>query len=170
MQRRVLILAGGALGSGLVLAADTTQEFDAASAATRRVAEPYFAAYIDRDWARLEPLLADNGRFADPTAEPLFGKVEFVGKAAVMHNFRENYASIEHMRFEPDRVFASGTFAVFEGRLDWTLALPNGGRAVTRAMPFLTILRVADGQVVEHLDYADYRPFLEANRKARGGG
>lgn len=37
-------------------------------------------------------------------------------------------------------------------------------------MPFLTILRVAKGQVVEHRDFADYAPFLDALRKAKAGG
>lgn len=140
------------------------------SAATQRVAEPYFAAYIARDWDKLAPLLGDDGGFSDPTAEPVFGKVESRGKAQVLRNFRENYAAIGSMQFHATRTLVSGRHAVFEGRLDWTLGLAGGREAVTEGMPFLTILKVEDGKVVDHQDFADDAPFLGALRKARGGG
>lgn len=81
----------------------------------------------------------------------------------------EGYAAIKHMAFHQTRVFVSGEHAVFEGTLDWTLELSDGKQAVTRAMPFMSILRVVDGKVVEHRDYADYAPFLAAVRAARQG-
>jgi hypothetical protein len=37
-------------------------------------------------------------------------------------------------------------------------------------MPFITVLRVVRGQVLEHRDFADYTPFLAAMRAARAGG
>jgi hypothetical protein len=92
------------------------------------------------------------------------------GKPAVMKKFREGYAGIRHMRFAPIRTFVSGSHAVFEGTLDWTLALANGKEAVTAGMPFLTILRIEGGQVAEHRDFADYQPFVEAVRRTRTGG
>lgn len=36
-------------------------------------------------------------------------------------------------------------------------------------MPFMSILRVVDGKVVDHRDSADYAPFLAAVRAARQG-
>jgi hypothetical protein len=87
-----------------------------------------------------------------------------------MKNFREGYAAIQHMAFVPSRTLLSGAYAVFEGTLDWTLALEGGAQAVTRRMPFITILRVRSGLVVEHTDYADYQPFIEAVRRARNKG
>jgi ketosteroid isomerase-like protein len=141
-----------------------------ASAATQSVAEPYFKAYIARDWKALEPLLAESGKFSHPTAKLVFGAVEVSGKPQTMKLFRENYAAITSMRFNRTRAFFSGTHAVFEGTLDWTLRLEGGKLAVTTGMPFVTILRVENGQVVEHQDFADYQPFLAAHRKAASGG
>ena len=34
-------------------------------------------------------------------------------------------------------------------------------------MPFVVRLQVRDGKVLEHQDTADYKPFMEALRKAR---
>ena len=159
------VLGSLALASG----AQQPSSFEQAASATQRVAEPYFAAYIARDWNRLEPLLGDMGRFSDPTALPVFGVVRHEGKTAVMKNFREGYASITHMTFHQVRSFFSGQHAVFEGRLDWTLALGDGRHATTEGMPFVTILQVVNGQIVDHQDLADYKPFVAAVRKARSG-
>lgn len=160
---------------GLALTAATAwaqkgPSFSQTGLATRAVADPYFQAYIARDWDRLEPLLADAGGFADPTAALVFGPVRVDGKAATLKNFREGYAAIRHMEFHPMRTFVSGEHAVYEGTLDWTLALKSGKEAVTKGMPFITVLRVVEGRVLEHRDFADYTPFLAAMRAAQAGG
>lgn len=171
MRRRCLLSATvGLLALSSALVARGAESFAERSAATKPVAERYFSAYIARDWDRLEPLLAEESSFVDPTAEPVFGKVERRGKLEVMKNFREGYAAIRHMAFAPTRTVFSGAYAVFEGTLDWTLELDGGKEAVTRNMPFLTILRVQSGVIVEHTDYADYQPFIDAVRRARGHG
>ena len=82
------------------------------SAATRDVGERYFAAYVDKRWDDLAPLLAERAQFVDPTAEAVFGKVEMIGKSAVMENFRANYANLS-MQFTAQRVIHSGAYAVF---------------------------------------------------------
>jgi hypothetical protein len=150
--------------------AQQAPSFSQVSAETRVVADAYFSAYIARDWERLAPHLADDGGFSDPTAALVFGPVRFDGKGAALKNFKEGYAAIEHMAFHPIRAFVSGEHAIYEGTLDWTLALGNGKQAVTRGMPFITVLRVVRGQVLEHRDFADYTPFLAAMRAARAGG
>nr|WP_314860984.1 nuclear transport factor 2 family protein [uncultured Undibacterium sp.] len=137
--------------------------------ATKRVSESYFKAYIDREWDKLEPLLADNGRFSDPTALPVFGTVQHEGKVAAMKNFREGYAPITHMEFHRTGAMFFGEYAIFEGSLDWNLTVANGKSAVTRAMPFLTIIKVSNGLVVEHQDLADYTAFIAALRYANSG-
>jgi ketosteroid isomerase-like protein len=143
--------------------------FGQTSSATRVVAERYFNAYVARDWERLEPLLADEAAFSDPTAALVFGTVKREGKAATLKNFKEGYAAIRHMEFHPLRTFVSGEHAVYEGTLDWTLALKDGKQAVTLGMPFICVLRVVDGRVLEHRDLADYAPFLAAIGAARSG-
>jgi limonene-1,2-epoxide hydrolase len=167
---RALILALALAVQPLTVQAQSTPDFAAASAATRGTAEAYFAAYIARDWDKLETLLAEGGGFSDPTATPVFGKVEVTGKLATLKFFRENYAAIKAMHFNKVRTFFSGSHAVFEGTLDWTLVLQGGKEVVTVGMLLVTILRLDSGRVLEHRDFADYQPFVSAHRKAVGGG
>lgn len=132
----------------------------AVSAATLDVAARYFAAYVDRRWDDLAPLLGEQASFQDPTAERLFGSVRHQGREAILRLYREGYAAITAMHFVPMRRFASGAVAVFEGQLDWTLRLPDG-RLIRSVAPMVTTLRVADGRVVEHVDLLDYQPFVD---------
>lgn len=138
------------------------------SAQTEVVARPYFEAYIARDWDRLEPMLDQRVRFDDATANVVFGAVGRQGKAELMKAFRENYATIRSMKFHPASQFASGEHMVFVGELEWSLALADGLVVDTR-MPFVVRLQVRDGKVLEHLDTADYKPFVAALRKVRSG-
>ena len=77
-----------AIGLALVAvqawAQNPPSSFSQASQETQAVADPYFKAYIARDWDHLEPLLADQGGFADPTATLVFGPVKFEGKQATL--------------------------------------------------------------------------------------
>ena len=130
------------------------------------VAQSYFDAYIARDWAELANWLDDSGSFRDPTATAVFGPVQANGKIAMLEFFQRNYAAIEGMRFEPMRMLQGGDYVIFEGTLEWDLRLTDGVLVSTRDMPFLTILHLHDGRVTEHLDYADYTPFLAAHRAA----
>lgn len=148
------------------LFAQERPSFDETSAATETVSQAYFDAYIARDWDTLEPLLADTGTFRDVTAELVFGGAGTQGKPAMMTLFREGYAAITQMEFRPLRTFHSGNYSIFEGELDWTLQLSED-REVTSVMPILTILRVEDGLVVSHQDFADYAPFLTAARASQ---
>lgn len=163
----ILVFAVGLALFAAPVRAQQGPSFSQVSVETRAVADAYFSAYIARDWDRLAPHLADAGGFSDPTAALVFGSVQFEGKVATLKNFREGYAAIEHMAFHPMRAFVSGEHAIYEGTLDWTLALGNGKQAVTKGMPFITVLRVVRGHVLEHRDFADYTPFLAAMRAAR---
>ncbi|MBN8506140.1 MAG: nuclear transport factor 2 family protein [Burkholderiales bacterium] len=133
---------------------------------TEAVAKPYFEAYIARDWDRLEPMLDERSRFDDATAAALFGTQAKQGKAEQMKFFREAFAAIRAMRFHPTSQFVSGEHMVFVGELEWSLSLPDGLVVDTR-MPFVVRLQVRDGKVLEHLDTADYKPFVVALQKAR---
>lgn len=161
------------LSAGLILATQVRAgaqpsplSYAQASDQSQQVGEAYLAAYIARDWAALEPLLAEHGNFADPTAELVFGTVQRRDRADTMRGFREGYAAITQMAFRRERAFFSGHYAVFEGRLDWTLALQDGRHVATQGMPFVVVLRVEQGRVVEHRDLADYHPFVAAHRAA----
>lgn len=147
--------------------AENPPSFEQVSAQTEQVGRAYFAAYIARDWDKLAPLVAENGSFADPTAAKIFGGVSHTGKDEVVSFFRAGYAGITEMSFQPQRELFSGDHAIFEGTLTWGFKLDDGLQVDTDAMPFVTILRVEDGLVAEHRDFADYGPFVKALRAAR---
>lgn len=163
MLRNVLLISS--LLCSFLSSATYAQEkpsYQHVSTLTQSVAEKYFKAYIALDWDTVERLLAENGSFEDPTAQLVFGQVKHDTKEATMNNFRNGYAGITHMQFNPSRTFFSGQYAIFEGTLDWSLKLSKDQLAETKAMPFVTILKVDNNKVVEHKDFADYAPFFAA--------
>lgn len=137
------------------------------SAATRAVAEPYYAAYIDRRWDALQALMHADATWRDATAMQLFGGTEHHGRERVMAYFRQAYAGIRDMRAQITRQFFSSHTAVFEANLDWTIDIGKGRQARTPAMPFVVVLTLRDGKVVDHQDLADYATFIDAMRAAR---
>ncbi len=145
--------------------AQSRPQYGDVSAATAEIADQYFKAYVDRDWDRIEPHLAEGAQFDDPTARIIFGGVGHQGKAAMMKAFREGYASISAMSFDPQRVLHSGEYGIFEGVLNWTLELE--GMSVASSAPIITIVRVENGLVTEHYDYVDYAPFVTSLKAAR---
>lgn len=157
------ILAAGVAVTGI--AAAQTTPYREASARTKEVGERYFAAYIAKDWSTVGALLAENGSFADRTAELVFGSTLQQGRAATLAFFEKGYAGVQ-MRYRSSRAIHTGHYALYEGSLDWTLKLDDGRTITTEGMPFIVTLRVEGGRVVEHRDYADYHPFVENLRRA----
>lgn len=143
--------------------------FAQVTADSRPIADAYFDAYTSLDWDRLEPIVADGASFQDRTAELVFGAVGATGKPAMMKLFRENYASITKMTFKPIRRMHTGHYGIFEGDLNFAIKMQDG-RIVESTTPFLVTLRVENGKVVEHRDYADYAPFMAAVLQARKDG
>ncbi len=135
--------------------------YEQAGAITAPVAEAYFNAYVGRDWDALEPLLAQDASFYDPTATRVFGPVLSEGRAAMMERFRVGYSAITHMRFEVERRFVAGDVAIYEGALDWGIDM-GGGNIVESVAPMVITITTKDGKVVEHRDHIDYAPFLAA--------
>ena len=168
MKALGLVMAGAALALCAPLHAQEVERKDyaAVTAASAPVADAYFAAYTSRDWDALEPLLAEDASFQDPTATHIFGGVLSEGRDAMMQRFRIGYAGISHMAFVTNRVLHSGETAIYEGALHWGLDLGDG-TLVDSVTPMVIVLTVEDGKVVRHRDYVDYAPFLHAVRKAR---
>jgi hypothetical protein len=159
----LLLLTFAAAGNAM--AGDLVDTYQRATDTSRRVGDAYFAAYIAKDWDRLAPMLAPDASFADPTAQQVFeNSVAWVGKDVMLQKFRSAYAPLT-MKFTPLRTVHSGTYALYEGTLDWTLNLPK--RSIRSSMPFVSILRIEKGLVVEHRDIADYRPFIAAEIASR---
>lgn len=136
------------------------------SATTQRVAEGYASAYFAKRWDDLEKLADSSLAFSDPTAQLIGGGQGRTGLRAVMDNFRKGYADIT-LSFARNRAWFSGHYAIFEGRLTWSNKLADGRAVGGRDDPFVLILRVDNGRVVEHRDYADYRKFVESLRTPR---
>ena len=161
-------LAAFLLAAGMFAAGDApaqpTPAYRETSARTKEVGERYLAAYLAKDWDTVGALLAENGSFADRTAELVFGSTLQQGRAATLAFFEKGYAGVR-MRYRPTRAIHTGHYAVYEGSLDWTLALGDGRTVTTEGMPFVAVLRVEAGRVVEHRDYADYHPFVENLRR-----
>ena len=166
-----LALAAALLCGAVPLAAQEAppRDYGEVTAANTPLAAAYIAAYTSRDWDALEPLLAEQASFRDPTATLVFGGVESQGRAAIMERFRVGYAGITHMEFTPFRQIVSGDVAVAEGALHWGLDLGEG-KAVDSVTPMVIVLTLQDGKVIEHRDYVDYAPFLEGVREVRAGG
>ena len=164
-------LVAAALAFAMPAAAqDSPQpDYTAVSAATAPVADAYLAAYTSLDWDRLEPLLAEDADFVDPTATLVFGEVASEGRAAMMERFRVGYAGITHAEYVPGSRIISAETAVYEGALHWGFALEDGTQIDT-VTPLVMMLTVEDGLVVHHRDYVDYAPFIEAMRRAQAGG
>lgn len=139
------------------------------SAATATVADAYIDAYIAMDWNRIEPLLADNATFHDPTAEVLFGSKQKEGKPAIMTAFRQGYATVTKMTLHRTRAIHAGNYGIVEGELEWAVKFP-GDRLVQSRGPFIIIVRVEGGKVVEHRDYVDYAQFIKDERASRQSG
>ncbi len=168
--------------AGALLAAAAVAPFTAATAQddarptyadqraeTIKLADAYMSAYIALDWDALEPLLADDASFADPTAELVFGNAPAEGKDAMIAKFRKGYASISRMSLLQDRAVYGGNIALYEGTLSWTLHFRDGN-VLDSKMPYVAIIRVEDGKVVSHRDYGDYTPFIAGMRALKAPG
>lgn len=133
---------------------------------TERIAGTYYDAYIRRDFAAMERISGSDTNFDDATADQLFGGEIVRGREAVFAHLRKTFASITHLAFQTTRRYASGEHAIFEGEVDWDFREPESSRTLSfRGMPLVVIVRVRDGQIVEHRDYGDYRVFVEQYRR-----
>lgn len=139
----------------------------ARSELTKAVAEPYFLAYIARDWGALETLMHTEVSWRDPTAEQLLAGMTVQGKKNTLNHLRKAFSGILHMKARVTRSLFSANHAVFESTLDWTSALGNGKSMTIRATPFVVVLRIQDGKVAEHTDYADYHGFISEYQRSR---
>lgn len=150
--------------SRFAVAADDEQNFRDSSAVSALVGQAYFDAYISMNWDEVALRLAEKSKFSDPTAAQIWGTPEQTGKSNIVKNFMKAYRPLT-MRFTPTRKIFSGNFALFEGTLDWSYELPQR-TITTEKMPFVVVLRLENGLIVEHRDYADYTPFFIAEKAA----
>ncbi|MGH9946287.1 MAG: nuclear transport factor 2 family protein [Pyrinomonadaceae bacterium] len=134
-------------------------KFAETTAATKGIATKYFDLYMAMDWDKMEPLMHADITFEDPTAHGMFGDKRPVGKADVLKNFREGYASLTGMKAKLSRTFFSSNAAAFE--LDLIFGFRNRQNGITTiTMPLVVTLLIKDGKVIEHRDFGDYTEYV----------
>lgn len=161
----IFFSASGYCEDGVYAPSETAYYSD--SVQTKSVAEPYFKAYLERDWGAVEALVTDDVTWFDPTAEKLFDGRLRSGKTNALAFFRKAYAPITAMTFKPTRTMFASNIAIYEGSLSWATKISKGRLVETKDMPFVVILKIVGGKVQEHRDYADYGPFIQEFRKVR---
>ena len=108
--------------------------------------------------------------WSDPTTAeigPPAGPV--TGPKPIVEFLRSSTRGIDDLRFEFQEQFSSGDRAVAIGRLKYTLRGANiapGARDVAFDLRVVTVLRIADGVVLEHTDFSDFRGWSEQVRAA----
>lgn len=138
----------------------------AASAETIKIAKDYLAAYSVFDFEKMRAHYSDDVLFTDPTSL-VYGKdnatVDLKGKDVVLNALQKvvGQGGGGTLTFMPNHVFEAGGHVVFQGRLSFEWA---GGKVKGEA-PITTIIRIQNGQVVEHRDYFDYRTAAASQKK-----
>lgn len=118
--------------------------------AVARVADHYRATMEANDMSAMGPLLASDAWFIDPTTE-VYGMALAKGLRGRQAILAEHLSwGISGMTWQPRLRFESGHHDIL-----YALAQADGGPA----FPFLNILHIEDGQVIERIDYADYKAF-----------
>ena len=100
--------------------------------------------------------LAEDAFFIDPTGEVFGGPLSkgLRGRAQILK--LQQSLGVVDTSFDTAGEFSAGEYAVFAGHLSF--GYQAGGRF--EDVPFITILRVADGFVQERHDYGDYSPLV----------
>ncbi|MCA8888176.1 MAG: nuclear transport factor 2 family protein [Parvularculaceae bacterium] len=126
-----------------------------------KIAIDYLSAYSTFDVEKIEPFLADDAVFEDPTSAgqtPLENGFFFEGKQAIIDGlggYAAQFAKFS-VRYDFERHYESAGNVVFVAQLNY-LSTTTDGRVFEGAAPIVTVIRVRDGKVVRHSDYYDYR-------------
>ncbi len=143
-----------------------TPDYQAVSANTRAIAEPYLQAYLKQDWARMAELMDEQISFLDPSAKLVFGDLGQQGKSRMMAYLKATYPYIETHSFKLERSFFAGEQAVFIGVSDWSFS-PPAQPVVRSVIPLVIAFKIKGDKVVEHQEMGDLQPYLDALSTAR---
>lgn len=153
-------LIAGALALFSTVTVALADDEKASSEAVIAVAEDYLAAYSSFDMSRMEPFLADDMKFNDPTSlgqAPGGGAFQFDGKAEVLEQlgaFADGFNSFS-VSYEVERRYESAGVVVFVAQLSFA-GESKDGNSFEGSAPIVTAVTVTDGKISAHYDFFDY--------------
>ena len=130
------------------------------NAAIIKIAEDYIAAYSTFDVDVIEPFIADDAIFSDPTSKDQNasgGQFMFVGKKAILKGLGEYAAQYKSFTlvYDVERRYVANNVVVFVAQLTYTvIALDD--QVYTDTAPIVTAITVKDSKVKQHIDLYDY--------------
>jgi predicted ester cyclase len=128
------------------------------------IAESYLEALYYSDFATVETLLASDAKFRDPTGDALAGAdVSHHGRDAILSAFEAWASTLRDASFEIHRSFDSGPYVVLDLTYRFEVngdAFGHPGAWIPIQMAAVTILKIVNGRIQEHLDHADYDEFM----------
>jgi len=145
-----------------VLRSLTTDLPIGAGTRTSDVADAYLTHLYAGELAEARGLLHADAVFEDPTSAPVGGPWRFEGADAILGFFARSLESASASSFTVERAFTAGEYRV----LTLTYTTQGDGEVfgiagqVKGSTDAVTVLRVRDGRVVEHLDLVDYPRLL----------
>lgn len=134
---------------------------------TERIAKAYIEEVIERrDFAAAEQLTKVNMSFIDPTTAsmgmPLAEGIR--GRQQILETMRG--FNLERAELQPRYEFSAGPYHCFVGSFkSWA-----HGASEPTSLPFMTSLKVADGMIIERLDFGDYDALIPEARRIDGLG
>ncbi|WP_221032501.1 nuclear transport factor 2 family protein [Actomonas aquatica] len=136
------------------------------------VADRYLAAYTGQHLDELATYYTPESVFDDPTSEGYWRqRFRVTGGEQIVGAMRSGWTLLHGFNFEVekrityhDRVVLIGTSHL---TLDGAMFGAKPGVDYTVALQAVTILRIVDGKILEHLDHYDYAPLGVIAREAR---
>jgi len=138
---------------------------EGASGSIDRVAKSYLDAYTSSDEEALRHLLADDAEMLDVTAPAHFASaMRKKGREAIISYLNDYLKPVFEfpIRYDTHRSFFSESHAVFEANLIFYAKGPALGMEVKRPffrIPIVTVLKIENGKVTEHIDFTDYQSY-----------
>ncbi|MAC87987.1 MAG: hypothetical protein CMF73_01545 [Maricaulis sp.] len=123
--------------------------------APRALAEAWLDAYARQDFDRMRSLMTADTVFVDPTSFEVAAvtqPIDWRGPEAITAGIAA--WGMDHAVYTVDRSYEASGNVVFSGHID--VVYGDGASSQTFRYPITTIIRVADGHVVEHRDYTDF--------------
>lgn len=130
----------------------------------QKISADYLNHYCNLEVQQLADYYTEESIWEDPTTShfgPDFnGKV--VGKENILSFLTEQLNSLSYLKVKYTGRFFAGEYAVYQGVWSSKLDGKQVGsqrKLVKIQMPFVVILRIKDGKVIHHQDYADYTTY-----------